>query len=36
MIVRPSDDGKEIEICEEIVMEGVVDYHGGKQTWYIP
>lgn len=36
LIVRPSDDGKSVMICEEITMEGVVDYHGDKQTWYIP
>lgn len=36
LIFRPEDDGKAALICEEIVMEGVVDYHGGKQTWFIP
>lgn len=36
LIVRPSDDGKSVMICEEITMEGVVDYHGDRQTWYIP
>lgn len=36
LIVRPSDDGKTVVLCEELVVEGVVDYHGDKQTWYIP
>ncbi len=35
LIVKPYDNGKAVIICEEIIMEGVVDYHGGKQTWYI-
>ena len=29
-------DGKDAVICEETVMEGVADYHDGKQTWCIP
>ena len=28
--------GDTVMICEEVVMEGVVDYHGGKTTRYIP
>ena len=35
LIVRPADDGKTVVICEEITVEGVVDYHGDKETWYI-
>lgn len=35
LIMRPSADGKAVTICEEITMEGVVDYHGGKESWYI-
>lgn len=22
--------------CESIIIEGVMDYHGGKQEWLIP
>ena len=36
LIVKPCDNGKAVMICKEIVMEGVVDYHGGKESWYIP
>lgn len=36
LIIKPSNDGKSVMICEEIEMEGVVDYHGGKESWYIP
>ncbi|MCR5331399.1 MAG: type II toxin-antitoxin system RelE/ParE family toxin [Lachnospiraceae bacterium] len=25
-----------VKICEEIVVEGVSDYHGDKNNWYIP
>lgn len=25
-----------IMICEEISIEGVSDYHGSKENWYIP
>ena len=35
LIIKPSIDGKAVTICEEISMEGVVDYHGGKESWYI-
>lgn len=23
-------------LCSEIEIEGVVDYHGGKDNWYVP
>ena len=36
LIIKPCDDGKSVMICEEIEMEGVVDYHGSKESWYIP
>ena len=36
LIIRPGDDERTVVICEEIVVEGVVDYHGSKETWYIP
>lgn len=35
MVIRPLIDEGSIEICEVVKMEGVVDYHGGKCTWYI-
>ena len=25
-----------IMICDEIEIEGVSDYHGDKENWYIP
>lgn len=36
LILKPCFDGKKAMTCEEVVMEGVVDYHGDKKTWYIP
>ena len=36
LIMLPSETGDAVMICEEIEMEGVVDYHGGKESWYIP
>lgn len=36
LIIKPSDDGRAVIVCKEIEMEGVVDYHGGKESWYIP
>ena len=36
LILKPNDTGDTVMICEEVVMEGVVDYHGGKTTRYIP
>lgn len=35
LIMKPDDDGKAVTLCEEIEMEGVVDYHGSKESWYI-
>ena len=35
LIIKPGTDGKTVTICEEVSMEGVVDYHGGKESWYI-
>ena len=36
LIFEPNAEGDAIMICEEIQMEGVVDYHGSsKDTWYI-
>ena len=36
LIMKPNEIGDTVMICEEIEMEGVVDYHGGKESWYIP
>ena len=36
LIMKPNETGDAVMICEEIEMEGVVDYHGGKESWYIP
>lgn len=35
LIMRPNETGDAVMICEEVEMEGVVDYHGGKEKWYI-
>ena len=35
LIIKPADNGNAVMICEVVEMEGVVDYHGGKETWYI-
>ena len=36
LIMLPGETGDAVMICEEIEMEGVVDYHGDKESWYIP
>ena len=36
LILQPNKTGDAVMICEEVVVEGVVDYHGGKTTCYIP
>ena len=35
LIVLPNLSGDSVMICKEIEMEGVVDYHGDKESWYI-
>ena len=35
LIIEPDVKGAAVKICEEIEVEGVVDYHGGKESWYI-
>ena len=35
LIMKPNEKGDAVTICEGIEMEGVVDYHGGKESWYI-
>ena len=36
LIFKPKESGDSITGCEEIEIEGVVDYHGGKESWFIP
>lgn len=36
LIIEPNATQDAIMICEEIEVEGVCDYHGSKENWYIP
>lgn len=36
LIIEPNATEDTIMICEEIEIEGVSDYHGDKENWYIP
>lgn len=39
LVVRPITDAYDIESlsqCKTILVEGVVDYHGGKYNWILP
>ena len=33
LIMQPK--GESVTMCEVVEMEGVVDYHGDQETWYI-
>ena len=35
LIIEPVRIGERIELSIEIIVEGVVDYHGGKDDWFI-
>ena len=35
LIIAPNAERNEVMICTEIEVEGVSDYHGGKENWYI-
>jgi len=35
MIIRPISQTTQISYCKEVEIEGVVDYHGSKESWYI-
>lgn len=35
LVLMPNETGDAVMICEEISVEGVVDYHGSKESWYI-
>lgn len=36
LIIEPDATGETIMVCTEIEVEGVVDYHGGKENWFSP
>lgn len=36
LILEPNATQETVMICSEIEIEGVSDYHGGKENWYIP
>ena len=36
LIIEPNATEDTVMICEEIEVEGVSDYHGDKNNWYIP
>lgn len=36
LIIELNATADTVKICEEIEVEGVSDYHGDKDNWYIP
>ena len=36
LIIEPNATQDTIMICNEVEIEGVSDYHGEKENWYIP
>lgn len=36
LIIEPNATQDTIMICSEVEIEGVSDYHGDKENWYIP
>lgn len=36
LIIEPNANQDTVMICTEIEVEGVCDYHGSKENWYIP
>ena len=36
LILEPGATRDTVMICSEIEVEGVCDYHGRKENWYIP
>lgn len=36
LIIEPNATEDTVMVCSEIEIEGVSDYHGGKENWYIP
>ena len=35
LIIEPNAAQDTVMICDEIEVEGVTDYHGSKENWYI-
>ena len=35
LIIQPDTRGENVLICEVVEIKGVIDYHGGKESWYI-
>lgn len=36
LIIEPNASQDTVMVCNEIEVEGVSDYHGSKENWYIP
>ena len=36
LIIEPNANQDTVMICTELKVEGVSDYHGSKENWYIP
>ena len=36
VVVKPNLGNNSVEICNEIDVKGVCDYHGDKENWFIP
>ena len=36
LIIEPNATQDTVMICTEVEVEGVSDYHGSKENWYIP
>lgn len=36
LIIEPNGTQDTVMICSEVEVEGVCDYHGDKENWYIP
>jgi len=35
LIIEPSEKGEAVRICGAVQIEGIADYHGSKENWYI-
>ena len=35
LVIEPDATGETVMVCTEIEVEGVVDYHGSKENWFI-
>lgn len=36
LIIEPNVEQNEVMLCTEVEVEGVCDYHGDKENWFIP